>query len=130
MTALVVFAHGSSVETANDAVRAVSAKLARQGGYDVVETAFLEGGTPDLSGAVVKAVMAGAGRIIVLPYFLTLGLHLRRDLPNLIERERRSHPGVTIEVTPPLDGHPGLIAILLDRVRAALQENGIDSQID
>lgn len=123
MTALVVFAHGSSIESANEAIRAVSAELARQGGYAIVETAFLEGGRPGLSGAVAQAVSAGADRVIVLPYFLTLGLHLQRDLPNLIEREVRAHPGVVIDVTPPLDGHPGLVGILLDRARSALQEN-------
>ena len=123
MTALVVFAHGSSVESANEAVRQVSADLARQGGYPLVKTAFLEGGKPDLADAVNTAVAAGANRVIVLPYFLTLGLHLRRDLPRLIDRLRGIHPDVAIEVTEPLDGHQALAGILLDRARAALREN-------
>ncbi len=122
MTALIVFAHGSSIEAANDAVRSVSAALARQGGYALVLTAFLEGGNPDLGGAVAAAADAGADRIIVLPYFLTLGLHLQRDLPKLIEAAKEKHPGAIIEVTPPLDGHAGLAGILLDRARTALQE--------
>jgi sirohydrochlorin ferrochelatase len=121
MTALIVFAHGSSVEPANDAVRQVSAELARQGGYGLVRTAFLGGGEPELADAVDEVVEAGAGRIIVLPYFLTLGLHLQRDLPNLVAAARRRHPGCIIEVTPPLDGHAGLVRILLDRARTALQ---------
>lgn len=122
MTALIVFAHGSSVESANDAVRAVSADLARRGAYPLVETAFLGGGKPDLGGAIHGAIERGASRIVVLPYFLTLGLHLQRDLPALIQAARDRHPGVSIEVTPPLDGHAGLAGILLDRARTALQE--------
>jgi sirohydrochlorin ferrochelatase len=122
MTALIVFAHGSSVEPANDAVRYVSAELARQGGYGLVQTAFLGGGKPELGDAVDTVVEAGADRVIILPYFLTLGLHLQRDLPNLVAAARRRHPGRIIEVTPPLDGHAGLVGILLDRARTALQE--------
>ena len=115
MTALIVFAHGSSVESANEAVRQVSAQLARQGGYTLVETAFLEGGKPDLPEAVKTAIAAGATRVIVLPYFLTLGLHLKRDLPRLIGQTREIHPDVAMEVGEPLDGHPALIQILKDR---------------
>ncbi len=123
MTALVVFAHGSSIESANDAVRAVSADLARAGGYDFVEPAFLGGGAPDLTAAARSLAGRGATRIIVIPYFLTLGLHLQRDLPDLLEAARRANPGVAITMTPPLDGHPGLMAALLDRARDAAGES-------
>jgi hypothetical protein len=30
------------------------------------------------------------------------------------------HPGIAIRVTPPLEGHPGLVQILLDRLAEAL----------
>jgi sirohydrochlorin ferrochelatase len=122
MTALIVFAHGSTIESANDAVRVVSAEMARRGGYSMVKTAFLDGGSPDLAGAVDSAAADGATRVIVLPYFLTLGLHLQRDLPALVLALEERHPGLAIEVVPPLDGHPGLVEILLDRARTALGE--------
>jgi sirohydrochlorin ferrochelatase len=32
----------------------------------------------------------------------------------------QKHPGISIEVTPPLDGHPALVEILLARAAAAL----------
>ncbi len=118
MTGYIVFAHGSSIESANEAVRQVAADLARRGSLDLVEAAFLEGGQPDLAGALDR--MAGrASRVVVVPYFLTLGLHLQRDLPRLIEQVRRAHPGVEIQVTPPLDQHPALVDALLDRAREA-----------
>ena len=117
MTGYVVFAHGSSVESANEAVRAVALEMARRGGL-VVEAAFLEGGQPDLNGAV--AGMAGkVSRVVVIPYFLTLGLHLQRDLPRLVDEARRANPGLTIAVTPPLDGHPAMVDVLLARAREA-----------
>ncbi|MSV36022.1 MAG: hypothetical protein EXQ47_10585 [Bryobacterales bacterium] len=118
-TGYIVFAHGSSVESANDAVRAVAADLARQGGYEAVEAAFLESGKPDLRGAVDLLVGCGIAHIVVIPYFLTLGMHLQRDLPRLVEEIRAVHPRLEIRVTPPLDGHPAMIEALLGRAREA-----------
>ena len=117
-TAYVVFAHGSSVESANDAVRVVAAEMARRGGLETVVAAFLEGGKPDLPGAL-EMLAERVSRVVVVPYFLTLGLHLQRDLPKLIDKIKSAHPGLTIEVTPPLDQHPAMVEALLDRALAA-----------
>ncbi len=121
-TALIVFAHGSSVESANEAVRIVCRAMAAAGGH-WVEAAFLEGGKPDLHSAVNTAVDQGAERVVVIPYFLTLGLHLKRDLPKLVATVEVEHPNVHVSVTPPLDGHSSLVSILLERAAAALDGN-------
>jgi len=121
MTGYIVFAHGSSVESANEAVRSVAGELARAGGYGQVIAAFLEGGRPDLSSAAGELAARGVSRIVVIPYFLTLGLHLQRDLPRLIGEVRRQQPGLEIDVTQPLDGHPAMVEALLDRARACKQ---------
>ncbi len=118
-TGFIVFAHGSSIETANEAVRVVARQFAEQGGYTDVAAAFLEGGKPDLSGAIGELLEHGLRRFVVLPYFLTLGLHLQRDLPRLVEEALRRYPGIEIEVMPPLDGHPAMIDALLGRAAEA-----------
>jgi|SRR5579863_1081498 len=119
-TAIVIFAHGSSIESANEAVRRVAQSVAGGGGFDLVEVAFLEQGSPDLSAAVAAVIKKGANRVVVVPYFLTLGIHLQRDLPNIVNSLARLHEGVEIRVAPPLDGHPALGEILRQRAREAL----------
>ncbi len=120
---VVVFAHGSRIEAANEAVRAAGRELARAGGFEHVEAAFLELGEPDLPGAVARLAAAGVSRVVVIPYFVMPGLHLERDLPRIVEDISRTLRGVDIEVTPPLDGHPAMIQILLDRARTALAKH-------
>jgi sirohydrochlorin ferrochelatase len=120
MTGLVVFAHGSSVAAANDSVLRVTERLAAEGGYEMVEAAYLEMARPDLGEAVERLAAKGVTRIIVIPYFLTLGIHLRRDLPRIVAELAGRHQGVRIDVTEPLDGHPSLVGILLERAEAAL----------
>lgn len=114
-SAFVVFGHGSSVPSANEAVRIIAARAAREGAWDLYETAFLEA-DPRLDDAVCKLAEAGAQQIFVLPYFLTLGIHLQRDLPQLVDELSRRY-NVTLRVAEPLDGHAQLSRILVDRAR-------------
>ena len=118
---VVFFAHGSSVESANAAVRQVSKAAADRGGLTLYETAFLECAQPDLAAAIGTLVARGATDILVVPYFLTLGIHLQRDLPRMVRDAEQRHPQLRIVVTPPLDGHPALAGILLERARDAAQ---------
>ncbi len=116
-TGIVVFGHGSSVASANEAVRVVAAEAGRRGGWTLYETAFLEC-APRLEDAVARLVGEGATEVMVLPYFLTLGIHLQRDLPKIVTELEARH-GIRIEVRPPLDGHPELSGILVDRAMEA-----------
>jgi sirohydrochlorin ferrochelatase len=120
VTAVVIFAHGSSIESANDSVRRIADSIRREAGFDLVEAAFLEQGRPDLAGALEAVVAQGARRVVVVPYFLTLGIHLQRDLPNIVGGLERIHKGVDIRVAPPLEGHPALSEILKQRAHEAL----------
>lgn len=121
-TGIIVFAHGSSITSANQAVEAVAAQMARDGKFDLVAAAFLEQAQPDLGGAVAALVAQGTRRVVVVPYFLTLGIHLQRDLPRIAGELARLYPGVEIRITNPLDGHPALAAILVERACEALDQ--------
>jgi len=124
MIGIAIFGHGSSVETANQAVRDFTAQLARRGGFPLIETSFLELGQPDLPEAVRRLVDQGATRVIVIPYFLTVGIHLTRDLPRIVAELRLIYSSVQIEITEPMDGHPALLEVLLDRAKEAMHGGG------
>lgn len=119
-TGLIVFAHGSRVIAANEAVKVVAGEAARRAGITAYRTAFLELAAPTLAEAVGDLATAGIRRVLVTPYFLTMGRHLVEDLPRLLAAIRSEHPELVLEASPPLDGHPALAGILADRVRAML----------
>jgi sirohydrochlorin ferrochelatase len=119
-TGIIVFAHGSRLEPANQAVHAVARQLAAAIGFEAVQAAFLELGEPSLPGAVEALVAQGVDDILVVPYFLTIGVHLERDLPRIINQIARTFGGVRIRAAAPLDGHPALLEVLLDRIRTTL----------
>jgi sirohydrochlorin cobaltochelatase len=126
MTGLILFAHGSSVATANEGVQTVATELARRTGR-AVETAFLECSPPTMADAVAALAGRGVTSILVVPYFLTTGIHLKRDLPRIVEELRPIYPSVDIAVAAPLDGHPALLDILVDRSKGgARSESPLD----
>lgn len=119
-TGILLFAHGSSAEEANRAVHELARQIEAQGPHGYVRAAFLERAQPDLGEAVRQAVEAGRQRLIVIPYFLSMGVHLRRDLPNFIAALKQKYPEVMIEVGQPLEGHPLMASIILGRVQEVL----------
>ena len=118
-TAILVFAHGSAVEEANREVARLAEEVARQAQCPA-RCAFLELAQPDLRAAVTELVSAGARRIIVIPYFLTMGVHMRRDLPRLIEEQRARFPGVEIRAGHSLEGSPAMVHAVLERAQETL----------
>ena len=130
MTALVVFAHGSSVAAANEAVQRVTEELKARREFGAVIAAFLELAEPDLPEAIRRAVDLGATRVVVVPYFLTPGVHLTRDLPRIAGELRDIYPTVRIDVTESLDRHPALLEAVLDRAKQTYGGSGPEGQAD
>jgi len=120
-TAILLFAHGSRAEEANRAVREAACQVERLGPYGYVRAAFLQLAHPSLEEAVAEAVAVGRRRVIVIPYFLTGGVHVRRDLPNLIAPVTEKYPGLSIKVGQGLEGHPLVAAIIIGRIQEVIQ---------
>ena len=126
MTGLILFAHGSPIDAANEAVRAVVSNIRALKIYDAVEASFLDSAPPNLPEAVRLMVAGGMTRVIVVPYFLVPGLHITKDLPRIIRELRGIYKGVLIEVTGSLDGHPAVLEAVLDRAKNV--HGGSDSE--
>ena len=85
MTAIILLGHGSRRVEANRALETVAQDLRDLLGGVWVEPAFLQMAPPSLSTAVGDCVQAGADRIVVQPFFLFPGAHvrqLRKSIPN------------------------------------------------
>lgn len=121
MTGILLFAHGSPVEEANQGVRELASKVESDGPYPYVHAAFLDGGEPDLCDAVEQAAAAGIDQIIIIPYFLTVGLHLRRDMPKLVAAAQEKYPNLKIVVGQSLEDHPLMPSLIVSRIKEVLQ---------
>jgi sirohydrochlorin ferrochelatase len=123
--AVILFAHGSAVEEANQGVRELAERVQSIGSYPYVRAAFLGPGQPELGSVVAEAVAAGARRIVVVPYFLTIGIHLRRDLPKLVAAEKERYPEVEFRVSKSLEDHPDMAGMVLSRILEITKETQV-----
>lgn len=120
-TAVLLIAHGSRQDQANDDLRQLAARLASRGEYAIVEPCFLELAEPDIPAGGDRCVARGAGRVLMVPYFLSAGIHIVRDLTAARDELQARHPQVEFRLGPALGPHPLLDELVLERTRQ-LQE--------
>ncbi|HXG11877.1 MAG TPA: CbiX/SirB N-terminal domain-containing protein [Gemmataceae bacterium] len=118
-TALLLIAHGSREEQANADLHHVAAELRWRKGFAIVEPSFLELAEPDIDTAGARCVAQGADCVVLVPYFLSAGVHVRRDLSAACRRLAERFPSVVFRLAEPLGRHPLLIDVVAERARAA-----------
>jgi len=93
--ALILFAHGArDPRWAEPLARIRQLVMAQLGGAVPVHLAFLELMSPSLAEVVVELVADQVTEIRIIPIFLGQGGHVRKDLPELVQKLEVSHPDV------------------------------------
>jgi sirohydrochlorin ferrochelatase len=118
-TALLLIAHGSREPAANDDLHRLAEELRATGRYAAVVAAFLELAEPDIDVGGATCVDAGAKRVVLVPYFLSAGVHVRRDLAAARDRLAAHLPHVEFRLVEPLGPHPLLMEIVIQRAATA-----------
>lgn len=120
-TALLLIAHGSRQDEANADLVYVVEQLAARGDHDYVQAAFLELAEPNITQGAERCVREGAERVILLPYFLSAGVHVQRDLTEACRLLSERYANVQFKLAPALGRHPMLVEVALQRAREAEQ---------
>ena len=60
--------------------------------------AFLEFATPSIEEAIKRCSDIGASSVTVIPYFLSAGTHVTRDIPEEISKAYTSNPNLKIKI--------------------------------
>lgn len=123
VTGVIVVDHGSRREASNQMLLAATQAFASKSEYSIVEPAHMELAQPDIAAAFDRCVQRGAVRVIVFPYFLSPGRHWSQDIPSLVTAAAAKHPGVSWLVTAPFGLHPGMLAVMNDRIAHCLMHS-------
>ena len=115
-TAVLLIAHGSRQAAANDDLHRLAARLAELGRYPIVEPSFLELAEPDIQAGGDRCVAKGATRVLMVPYFLSAGVHLLRDLTAAREALRLRHARVAFRLGQALGPDPLLDRLVAERI--------------
>ncbi|MEC5407243.1 CbiX/SirB N-terminal domain-containing protein [Paraburkholderia sp. MPAMCS5] len=110
---LVLFGHGARDARWREPFERLAQKLraarASEGDDGFVRLAFLELMEPDLSTAVGELAAVGCDVVTVVPVFFGQGGHIRKDLPELIQRCREGQPSVEIRCAGAVGEDEGVI---------------------
>ncbi len=118
-TALLLIAHGSRRPAANADLEYVAEKLRERGRYPIVCVSFLELAEPTIEAGGAHCVEAGATDVILVPYFLSPGVHVVEDLTAARDKLSERFPAVQFTLAEPLGRHPLLVDVVEQRARDA-----------
>lgn len=117
MLGVLVIAHGSRAKETEATLEAVLSIVRDKLPGTPVECAFMEFSDRTVEKGVAALAKAGVTRIKAVPYFLFTGVHLKEDIPRLLEECAASFPDVGITMGAPLGDDARLAEILLDRIK-------------
>lgn len=95
--AIILLGHGSRVpEASKDMVR-VAERLREKYGHSLVEICFMSRLGPHFPEILKRCVDRGATNVLVVPYFLHMGLHIVLDIPEMLQEEATKYPHVKLQ---------------------------------
>jgi sirohydrochlorin cobaltochelatase len=123
--AIILFAHGSRDPLWRAPLESVASAIAAKHPHIPVRCAYLELCAPDLATVTAEIIAAlaifqrvsgqnGALNLRIVPMFLGMGVHARKDLPELVEALRVAHPLVNFEVVAPIGEDARVTALLAE----------------
>ncbi len=117
--ALLLIAHGSRRPEANADLEYIAAGIRHRGRYPIVQVSYLEMAEPGIETGASLCVEKGATKVIMLPYFLSPGMHVVEDLTFTRKQLSERFPTVQFTLAEPLGRHPLLIDVVEERAREA-----------
>ena len=115
-TAVLLMAHGSRRASANDDLVQLAGLVASRGPYRIVEVSYLELAEPTITTGGCACVSRGARRVLMLPYFLSAGVHVVTDLEAHRLELAAEFPETEFVLCPHLGLHPLMAEIVLARL--------------
>jgi sirohydrochlorin ferrochelatase len=94
----------------------VAAGLQQTYRHEIVEFCHMSMLGPHFPETFEKCVAKGATEVLVMPYFLHVGQHMRADIPNILRESIRKHPQVSVVLGRNLGFDPVLIDLMEKRV--------------
>jgi sirohydrochlorin ferrochelatase len=113
--AVILIGHGSRAAGADDDMEKIAKELrAKSGG--IVVTCRMSGRGIPFDEAFKRCIRRGAKEVIVFPYFLHFGVHLREDIPDILRENLRKHPEVRLVLGKHLGYDDALVNLVAKRI--------------
>ncbi len=122
MENIILIGHGSPKKDANNIEltgRLLHSAIHPNCNNNCVKVAYLQFAEPEIADAIRDCVQNGAKRIILHPYFLSSGMHVTKDIPEIIKESEKKYPDTEFVYTEPLGIHEKLVHVVIERICSA-----------
>jgi sirohydrochlorin cobaltochelatase len=113
--AVILIGHGSRAAGADDDMEKIAAGLREKLG-GIVSTCRMSGRGIPFDAVFDQCVRQGAKSVIVLPYFLHFGVHLREDIPEILRENGKKYPNVRLVLGKHLGYDDTLVTLVAKRI--------------
>lgn len=113
--ALMIVGHGSRSADAVHEFDQVVACVADKNIYGKVMGAHMELAKPSIEDVAADLHTAGFTQVVVAPYFLFMGNHIKNDIPEILHNVSQQYPSMHFAMAKPIGFEPMLADILLKR---------------
>jgi sirohydrochlorin ferrochelatase len=93
---VILLGHGSRVPGADESMLRVADTLRARGRFPRVETCNMSRLGPHFEEVFEKCVREGSRNVLLLPYFLNQGLHMKLDIPEKMQAALENYPDVRL----------------------------------
>lgn len=112
--AIILMGHGSRVAAAGEAMERVAGRLKEA--HPIVVPCYMSLRGPTFEEAFDACMAAGVDEVLVIPYFLHQGMHIRVDIPRMMQDKGRAHPGVRMVLGAPFGYDDCLVDLVNKRI--------------
>jgi precorrin-8X/cobalt-precorrin-8 methylmutase len=122
MENIILIGHGSPKKDANNIEltgRLLHSTIHPDCRQQCVKVSYLQFAEPEITDAIKECVEGGAKKIIIHPYFLSNGMHVTKDIPEMIKEAEGMYPDVEFIYTEPLGIHEKLVRVVMERIHSA-----------
>ncbi|MCL2137320.1 MAG: sirohydrochlorin cobaltochelatase [Coriobacteriia bacterium] len=119
MRSVLVVAHGSRVKETEESFTSILDMVKQKLPDHMIEPCYMQLADQTLELSVASLVDRGATEIRIVPYFLFTGVHIKKDIPQMIAGFQEQYPNVEISLGQALGVDERLADILVDRIVGA-----------
>lgn len=122
---VILLGHGSRLPGAGEDMKQVAHRIQVKTGHSSVNICNMQFLGPTFDEVFDQCAADGAKRIIVIPYFLHVGVHMQKDIPEMLREKVEGHPEIEIILGKNLGYDERLADIVIQRIAESRKLRGI-----
>lgn len=123
--AVILLGHGSRLPGAGEDMMQVAHRIQVKTGHPSVNICNMQFIGPTFDQVFDQCTADGVKRIIVIPYFLHVGVHMQKDIPEMLREKAERYPEIEIILGKNLGYDERLVDIVIKRISESRQLSGI-----